>query len=212
MSRLMMGFTGGQMVKNLPAMPETWVLSQGWEDPLKKGMATHSSILAWRILWTEEPGRLQSMGSQRVRHDWASFIHFTSLHFMMAKSIKKKISTTVAKRTLDSWEMWAVSVEFAVSREKWLTLLCAAQPPLPLPSQGLWQRDAAAPSADFPPPSLAQPTSHKSREVPKELLHTDQAEVKRLNFSLGTQSHPFVSTWSLHDMHIGGDLICIRMP
>ena len=48
---------------------ETWVLSLGWEDPLEKEMATHSSILAWRIPWTEEPGRLQSMGSQRVRHD-----------------------------------------------------------------------------------------------------------------------------------------------
>ena len=56
------------MVKNLPAMWETWVRALAWEDPLKKGMATHSSILAWRIPWTEEPGRLQSMGSQRVRH------------------------------------------------------------------------------------------------------------------------------------------------
>ena len=51
-----------QMVKNLPAMRETWVRSLVWEDPLEKGMATHSSILAWRIPWTEEPGRLQSMG------------------------------------------------------------------------------------------------------------------------------------------------------
>jgi len=58
-----------QMIKNLPAMLETQVRSLGWEDPLEKGMATHSSILAWRIPWTEEPGRLQSMGSQRVRHD-----------------------------------------------------------------------------------------------------------------------------------------------
>ena len=58
-----------QMVKCLPAMWETWVLSLGWEDPLKKEMATHSSTLAWKILWTEEPGRLQSMGSQRVGHD-----------------------------------------------------------------------------------------------------------------------------------------------
>ena len=55
-----------QMVKNLPAMWETWVRSLGQEDPLEKGMATHSSILAWRIPWTEE---LQSIGSQRVRHD-----------------------------------------------------------------------------------------------------------------------------------------------
>ena len=58
-----------QTVKNLPAMQETRVLSLGQEDPLEKGMATHSSILSWRIPWTEEPGRLQSMEPQRVRHD-----------------------------------------------------------------------------------------------------------------------------------------------
>ena len=58
-----------QTVKNLPAVQETWVQSMDWEDPLEKEMATHSSILTWRILWTEEPGGLQSMGSQRVRHD-----------------------------------------------------------------------------------------------------------------------------------------------
>ena len=58
------------MVKNPPAMQETWVQSLGWEDPLEEGMANHSSILAWRILTdTEESGGLQSMGSQRVRHD-----------------------------------------------------------------------------------------------------------------------------------------------
>ena len=60
------------MVKNLPAMLETQVQSLGQEDPLEKGMATHSSILAWRIPWTEEAGRLQSMASQRVRHNWAT--------------------------------------------------------------------------------------------------------------------------------------------
>ena len=58
-----------QMVKNLPAMQGIWVLSLGQEDPLEKGMATHSSILAWKIPWTEEPGWLQSMGSQRVGHN-----------------------------------------------------------------------------------------------------------------------------------------------
>ena len=57
-----------QMVKNPPTMRETWVRSLGWEDPLEEGMAIHSSILAWRIPWTEEPGGLQSMGSLRVRH------------------------------------------------------------------------------------------------------------------------------------------------
>ena len=53
-----------QMVKNLPAMQETWVPSLGWEDPLEKEMATHHSVLAWEISWTEEPDVLQSMGSQ----------------------------------------------------------------------------------------------------------------------------------------------------
>ena len=58
-----------QMVKSLPAVQETGVRSLGWEDPLEKGTVTHSSILAWRIPWIEEPGKLWSMGSQRVRHD-----------------------------------------------------------------------------------------------------------------------------------------------
>ena len=60
------------MVKNLPAMEKTQVQSLGVEDPLEKGMATHSGIVAWRSPWTEEPGGLQSMGSQRVRHNWAT--------------------------------------------------------------------------------------------------------------------------------------------
>ena len=58
-----------QMVKSLPAMQETWVRSLGMEDPLEKGIATHSSILAWGVLWTQERGRLQSMGWQQVGHD-----------------------------------------------------------------------------------------------------------------------------------------------
>ena len=58
--------------ENLPAMQETWVWFLGWEDPLVKEMATHSSIIAWKSPWTEEPGELQPMGSQRVRHDWAT--------------------------------------------------------------------------------------------------------------------------------------------
>ena len=64
-----MGFSGDSVIKNLPAMQETWVLSLSQEDPLEKKMATHSSILAWEISWTEKPGRLESVGLQRVRHD-----------------------------------------------------------------------------------------------------------------------------------------------
>ena len=70
-----------QRLKRLPAMQETWVQSLGREDPLEKEMAIHSSILAWRIPWTEEPGGLQSTGSQRVGHNWATSL---SLHFQYA--------------------------------------------------------------------------------------------------------------------------------
>ena len=69
-----MGFPGG-LVKNLPAILETWVWSLGWENSLERGTAIYSSILAWRIPWTEEPGRLQSMGLQRVVLAWAAFIY-----------------------------------------------------------------------------------------------------------------------------------------
>ena len=61
-----------QLVKNLPAMQETRVWFLAWEDPMEKEMATHSSILAWKIPWTEEPGGLQAMGSQRVSYDWVT--------------------------------------------------------------------------------------------------------------------------------------------
>ena len=74
-----MGFRGllcwlskdSSLVKNLPAMQETWVWSLGWEDPLEEGMATHSSTVAWRTPQTEEPGGLQYIGLQRVGHDWS---------------------------------------------------------------------------------------------------------------------------------------------
>ena len=68
-----------QMVKRLSTVWETWVRALGWEDPLEKEMATHSRTIAWKIPWTEEPGRLQAMGSQRVGHDQATSLHF---HFL----------------------------------------------------------------------------------------------------------------------------------
>ena len=67
-----MGIPGSSEVKDLPAMQETRVWSLGWEDPLEKEIATHCSILAWEIPWREEPGRLQPIESQRVRHDVAT--------------------------------------------------------------------------------------------------------------------------------------------
>ena len=69
-----------QAVMNLPAMWETWVWSLSWEDLLEKGKVTHSSFLAWRIPWTEEPGRLQSMVSQRVGHNWATFTFISGIY------------------------------------------------------------------------------------------------------------------------------------
>ena len=75
-----------QMVRRLPTMQETQVRSLGWEDPLEKAMATHSSTLAWKIPWMEEPGRLQSMELQRVRHDFtftfSKVIVYLMIHMM----------------------------------------------------------------------------------------------------------------------------------
>ena len=84
-----------QMVKNLPAMQETQVWSLGQEDPLEKKMATHSTILARRIPWTEEPGWLQSLGSQRVRHDGVTIIRLS----MILTNLNPRVWTTVALNT-----------------------------------------------------------------------------------------------------------------
>ena len=75
-----------QIVKSLPAVQETWVRSLGREDPLEKGMATHSSILMWRIPWTEEPDRLQPIGLQRFAHDWST----NTLYFYFQNNSHRK--------------------------------------------------------------------------------------------------------------------------
>ena len=88
--RICEGGCGGSVVKKLPVMQETWVQSLSWEDPLEKGMATHSSILAWRIPWTEEPGGLQPMRSQRVSCSVASDslqLTYTSLLAQLVKNL-----------------------------------------------------------------------------------------------------------------------------
>ena len=76
------------MVKNLPTMQKTQVRSLSGKDPLEKGMATRSSILAWRIPWTEEPGRLQSLASQRVRHNWVTNTHTTNVQTFKTSQIQ----------------------------------------------------------------------------------------------------------------------------
>ena len=78
------------MVKRLSTVRETQVPSLGWEDPLEKEMANHSSTIAWKIPWTEEPGRLQSMGSQRVRHDLTTLLSLSRLR--IKESIVSKVS------------------------------------------------------------------------------------------------------------------------
>ena len=76
-----------QSVKNLPAVQETRVQSLGWENPLEMEITMHSSILAWKISWTKEPGGLQSMGSQRVRHDWATNTHLLTYFIIYCNAI-----------------------------------------------------------------------------------------------------------------------------
>ena len=78
----LMTYLVAQAVKRLPTMLETWVWSLGQEGPLEKEVATHSSNLAWKIPWTEEPGRPRSMGSQRVRHDWVTSLFFFLSSFL----------------------------------------------------------------------------------------------------------------------------------
>ena len=93
-----------QMVKNLPAMRETQVWSLGWEDPPEKGMATHSSILAWRIPRTEGLGELQSIGSKRVRHNWAT--NTSSAYYQHLGIVSMSFSSTILRPSWRGWPLW----------------------------------------------------------------------------------------------------------
>ena len=95
--RLLLGRASlvAQRLKHPSAMWETQVQSLGWEDPLEKEMASHSCILAWRIPWMEEPGRLQSTGSQRVRHDWV-----TSLHLLLGRKVMTNLDSILKSRDI----------------------------------------------------------------------------------------------------------------
>ena len=112
-----------QMVKSLPVMRETWVQSLGREDPLEKQIATHSSILAWRIPWTEEPGGLQSMGSQRVGHDWGTNIF--SFHFHGHAGVMfPPGGKTAGQPGLDAGVEWMTVIDLQdPQRKKYLFLL-----------------------------------------------------------------------------------------
>jgi len=114
-----------QTVKNLPAVwetQETWARSLGQEDPLEKEVATHSSILAWRIPWTEEPGGLQSMESHRARHDWATHTHTHTLSLSLSLSPSLPVSPSflppmiILERSLLGFSSWGRRI-----RHDWLT-------------------------------------------------------------------------------------------
>ena len=151
-----------QTVKHLSTMWKTWVRSLCWEDPLEKEMAIHSSSIAWKIPWTEEPGRLQSMGLQRVRHDWV-----TSLSFPFSYLSKRWFASFCFQKiqnknvTLSVWFSHSV-VSDSFQHHK----LQHARPPCPSPTPGVyqthghWVGDAIQPS--HPPPSPSPPALNLS--------------------------------------------------
>ena len=101
---MVLGFPGGWEVKNLPVVQELRVWPLGQEDPLEKEMATHSSILTREIPWTEEPGGLQSMGSQRVRHDWVTNTYtLGSIRFHLSLETKKNVGFLIHLRKQPLW-------------------------------------------------------------------------------------------------------------
>ena len=110
-----------QMVKNLPGMRETGVWSLGWEDTLEKEMATHSSILVWRIPWMQDAGGLQSIGSQRVRHNWVAFT-FLRLWMISKPRGDEPATLRINKRFIDLLYMGVFHSKVAV----YLSLLLIA--------------------------------------------------------------------------------------
>ena len=114
-----------QMVKRLPAMRETWVLSLGREDPLEKEMATHSNTLAWKIPWMEEPDRLQFMGLQRVGHDWATSLALEERGFLRGTRVKNLLANARHKRC--GFSPWVRKIPW---RRTWqLTPVCLPENP-----------------------------------------------------------------------------------
>ena len=106
-----------EMVKNPPAMRETWAWSLGWEDPLEKGTATHSNILIWRIPWTEELSRQQSMGSQRVGQEWATSKKKKEsqieVYFQVLDAFYYILKHYLKIKNLEMW--WIIWLDFLIS-------------------------------------------------------------------------------------------------
>ena len=111
------GFPGGSDSKESASMQEIWVWFLDWEDPLEKEMATHSSILAWRISWTEGPGGLQSTGLQRVGHSWATNTH-TQVHTAVLLTAGTMLDSTSLEFTHPTWltlyTYWTAAFHFHI--------------------------------------------------------------------------------------------------
>ena len=143
-----------QRLKHLPARWETRVHSLGREDPLEKEMATHSSILAWRIPWTEEPGRLQSTGSQRVGDDWATSLSLSSSGGLVVKDLPA-----------NAWDMGSIPGSGKIQ----ITCHRGTKPTLPnywaydLQQEKPWQREACALQLENSPRSLAATRENSRR-------------------------------------------------
>ena len=121
-------------------MRDTWVRSLGREDPLEKEMATHSSTLAWKIPWSEKPGRLQSMGSQRVGHNWATSLH----NFISFCRIRNNVYTTYSTQSSRKWNSRAKNIVGTSLVVQWLRIR------LPMQGTQVWS------------PVQEDPTCHKA--------------------------------------------------
>ena len=169
-----------QMVKSLSAMWETWVLSLGQEDSLEKEMATHSSILAWKITWTEEPARFQSLGLQRVRHEWATSL---SYHFIIHRKVVKRVDlkSSHQKEKCFYWHngcsvrWWILCMLRCFNHVQLLATLrtVARQGPLPMgfSRQEHWSGLPCTSSGDLPHPGI-EPMSLMSPALAGGLLTT----------------------------------------
>ena len=119
------------MVKNLSGMWETWVRSLDWEDPLEKGMTTHSSILVWRIPWTEEPTRLHSMGSLRVGHDW-----MTNTFTFFKNSRERGLLSSYSYDKGFKWSHWFHLVWLEPLKYLWVIMIWSEGPEFQLARPG----------------------------------------------------------------------------
>ena len=190
-----------QQVKNLPAMQdvsqETGILSLGWEDPLKEGMAVHSGVLAWRIPWTEEPSGLQSMGLQRVRHDWSDWAG-TRILYWLPWWLSGKESACQETR------VWSLGQEDPLEKEMAThsSILGKSHDQRSLAGYSPWGKKSQIQLSDSVQfssvaqscPTLCDPMNHSTPGLPvhHQLLEFTQTHVHRVNDAI-QPSHPLLT-------------------